>query len=98
VLRPVIGVVSLWGTQLHFKEKLAIGFFGIKGIGSFYYLAFALAQTTFQGTGKLWALTAFTVLLSIIVHGLTATSIMKKLEVRFKEETPPSDRKQQVNK
>jgi NhaP-type Na+/H+ or K+/H+ antiporter len=85
VLRPFIGVFSLWGTGLHLKEKMAIGFFGIKGIGSFYYLAFALAQTSFPEGEKLWALTAFTVLLSIIVHGLTATSVMKKLEVRFKE-------------
>jgi NhaP-type Na+/H+ or K+/H+ antiporter len=87
VLRPAIGVLSLWRTRLHLKEKLAIGFFGIKGIGSFYYLAFALAQASFPEAEKLWAVTAFTVLLSIIVHGLTATSIMKKLEVRFKERT-----------
>lgn len=85
VMRPLIGIVTLWGTNLHFKEKLAIGFFGIKGIGSFYYLAFALAHAPFLETEKLWALTAFTVLLSIIVHGLTATSIMKRLEVRFKD-------------
>lgn len=90
VLRPAIGVLSLWGTGLHYKEKLAIGFFGIKGIGSFYYLAFALAATPFLEEEKLWAITAFTVLLSIIVHGLTATSIMKKLVVRFKEQTPIS--------
>ena len=87
VMRPVIGVLSLWGTGLHIKEKLAIGFFGIKGIGSFYYLAFALAQTSFPEGEKLWAVTGFTVLLSIIVHGLTATAVMKKLEVRFKEQT-----------
>ena len=85
VMRPVIGALSLWGTGLHFKEKLAIGFFGIKGVGSFYYLAFALAETSFPDQDKLWALTGFTVLLSIIVHGLTATSIMKKLEIRFRE-------------
>ncbi len=86
VLRPLLGTLSLWGTGLHMKEKLAIGFFGIKGIGSFYYLAFALAHASFPEGEQLWAVTAFTVLLSIIVHGLTATSIMKKLEVRFKEE------------
>ena len=93
VLRPVIGAISLWGTGLHVKEKLAIGFFGIKGIGSFYYLAFALAQTSFPEGEKLWAVTAFTVLLSIIVHGLTATSIMKKLEVKFKENIPIQQQK-----
>ncbi len=85
VLRPAIGALSLWGTGLHLKEKLAIGFFGIKGVGSFYYLAFALAATSFPEREELWAMTGFTVLLSIIVHGFTATSIMKKLEVRFKE-------------
>lgn len=85
VLRPVIGALSLWGTGLHYKERLAIGFFGIKGVGSFYYLAFALAEATFPEAGKLWSLTGFTVLLSIIVHGLTATSIMKKLDFKFSQ-------------
>lgn len=85
VLRPVVGLVSLLGTGLHIKEKLAIGFFGIKGIGSFYYLAFALHTATFAEKGPLWSLTGFTVLLSIVVHGLTATSVMKKLELRFGE-------------
>jgi NhaP-type Na+/H+ or K+/H+ antiporter len=91
VMRPLIGALSLWGTGLHFKEKLAIGFFGIKGVGSFYYLAFALAEASFPEQDKLWALTGFTVLLSIIVHGVTATSIMKKLEVRFREVKPPPE-------
>lgn len=85
VLRPVIGALSLWGSGLDIKEKLAIGFFGIKGIGSFYYLAFALAQASFPEQDELWAVTGFTVMLSIIIHGLTATSIMNKLQIRFKE-------------
>lgn len=85
VLRPGLGVLSLWGTGLHWKEKLAIGFFGIKGIGSFYYLAFAVMEVTFAEQGQLWAVTGFTVLLSIIVHGLTATSIMNRLQVKFRE-------------
>jgi NhaP-type Na+/H+ or K+/H+ antiporter len=85
VLRPAIGVVSLYGTGLHWKEKLAIGFFGIKGIGSFYYLAFAFTQTSLAERESLWSLTGFTVLLSIITHGLTATSVMKRLEQKFHE-------------
>jgi sodium/hydrogen antiporter len=85
VLRPAIGALSLWGTGLHWKEKLAIGFFGIKGIGSFYYLAFALMEARFAEQGQLWAVTGFTVLLSIIVHGLTATSVMNRLQVKFRE-------------
>ncbi len=60
-------------------------------MGSFYYLAFALAETSFPEQDKLWALTGFAVLLSIFVHGVTATSIMKKLEVRFREAKPPPE-------
>lgn len=85
VLRPAIGALSLWGMGLHWKEKLAIGFFGIKGIGSFYYLAFAVMEAKFAEQEQLWAVTGFTVLLSIIVHGLTATSVMNRLQVKFRE-------------
>ncbi|GAA4325733.1 cation:proton antiporter [Flaviaesturariibacter amylovorans] len=92
VLRPVIGALSLWGTGMHWKEKLTIGFFGIKGIGSFYYLAFAVMEATFAERGQLWAVTGFTVLLSIIVHGLTATSVMSRMVIKFHDaqlESPP---------
>jgi sodium/hydrogen antiporter len=85
VFRPAIGALSLWGTGLHWKEKLAIGFFGIKGIGSFYYLAFALTEVKFAEQRQLWAVTGFTVLLSIIVHGFTATSVMNRLQGKFRE-------------
>lgn len=85
VLRPALGSLSLWGTGLHWKEKLAIGFFGIKGIGSFYYLSFALSKAYFKDDDILWTLTGFTVLLSVIIHGLTATAVMRKLDVRFGE-------------
>jgi NhaP-type Na+/H+ or K+/H+ antiporter len=86
IIRPVTAILSLVGGKLHIKEKLAIGFFGIRGMGSFFYLSFALQQTFFPFHGELWSIVSFIVLLSIIVHGLTATSVMKKLEVEFSEE------------
>jgi NhaP-type Na+/H+ or K+/H+ antiporter len=74
------------GSKMHKKEKLAIGFFGIKGMGSFYYLAFALNETFFALSEELWAIGSFVVLLSIIIHGLTATPMLKKLEFELAEE------------
>lgn len=83
IVRPVLGLLSLIGSRLHFKEKFAISFFGIRGMGSFYYLAFALQQAQFAHSDQLWSIISFIVLLSIIIHGFTATSVMENIEGRF---------------
>jgi sodium/hydrogen antiporter len=83
LIRPLTSLLVLIGGKLHFKEKLAISFFGIRGMGSFFYLSFALQQTFFPFHGELWSIVSFIVLISIIIHGLTATSVMKKLEHEF---------------
>ncbi|HEY9363986.1 MAG TPA: cation:proton antiporter [Chitinophagaceae bacterium] len=83
IIRPLTALIALIGSKLHIKEKLAISFFGIKGIGSFYYLAFALSTAYFQYSKELWSMVSFIVLISIIIHGVTATSVMKRLEVQF---------------
>ena len=81
------------GVPIHVKEKLAIGFFGIKGMGSIFYLAFALQEAKFPRVEELWAMVSFVVLLSIIVHGLTATSIMQKLDIEFSRKISAGKRK-----
>jgi NhaP-type Na+/H+ or K+/H+ antiporter len=83
IIRPLSGLIGLTGTRLHIKEKFAISFFGIRGIGSFFYLAFALSETRFNYASELWSLVSFIILLSLGVHGLTATSVMKMMEKRF---------------
>lgn len=79
IIRPLASYIGLLGHRMPQKEKLAIGFFGIRGIGSFFYLAFALNETDFAHDEKLWSLVAFVVLISILVHGLSATHVMKVL-------------------
>ncbi|GAB2769073.1 cation:proton antiporter [Rhabdobacter roseus] len=86
LVRPLAGYVSLWKSGLHPKQKWALSFFGIKGIGSFYYLAFALAQTHFQYADEIWATAAFTVLVSLVLHGTTAALTMESLSRQFNEE------------
>ncbi|WP_171036652.1 MULTISPECIES: cation:proton antiporter [Dyadobacter] len=83
LIRPLSGLIALSGTALHFNEKLGISFYGIRGIGSFYYLAFALKEANFTHAKELWSVTALIALLSVIVHGLTATGVMKRLEKYF---------------
>jgi sodium/hydrogen antiporter len=83
VVRPLTAFASVHRTGLHIKEKLAISFYGIKGIGSFFYLAFAITHATFQGESELWTIISTVVLLSIVVHGTTASKTMRRLENQF---------------
>jgi len=86
VIRPVCALIGLIGTKLKIQEKLVIGFFGIRGVGSVYYLAFAFGTVFFKEQDQLWSLVAFIILISIGIHGLTAGFTFKKLE-----ETLPDD-------
>ncbi|MGV3656422.1 MAG: cation:proton antiporter [Chitinophagaceae bacterium] len=90
IIRPLSGLISLAGSELHTKEKLAVSFFGIRGIGSFFYLSFALQQTYFEFGKELWSIVSFIVILSLILHGFTATSTMEKIvDKPRRQETAP---------
>lgn len=89
IIRPLSGLIGLYKLNFHFKEKLAISFFGIRGMGSIFYLAFALHESGFENQDELWALVGFTILLSIMVHGITSTPIMQHLKENLPEENLP---------
>jgi len=89
IVRPLTGFIGLYKRDIHLKEKLAISFFGIRGMGSIFYLAFAFHEATFEHQDELWAVVAFTILLSIIVHGISSTPIMKHLKTSLPVEQVP---------
>jgi sodium/hydrogen antiporter len=77
-IRPVTGYVSLIGTELPEKKKLIISFYGIRGIGSVYYLLYAFYHANFEGAREALALVMVVILLSVFLHGLSARTVMKK--------------------
>lgn len=83
VIRPLAGILSLRGEKLHKYELLLVSFFGIRGMGTVFYVAYAFHSIYFNNQDKIWAIVAFTILVSIIIHGLTATRIMKYLTNNF---------------
>lgn len=91
LVRPVSGIVGLIGFDRSWGERLAISSYGLRGIGTFYYLAFGLNQAPFQDADLIWALAGLTVLVSIVVHGVTATPVVEELlgESPEIEGTPP---------
>lgn len=84
VIRPIGGYLGMWGIKLPAREKVAISFFGIRGIGSFFYLSFALDKIDFAEAGQLWAVAGFIVLVSVVLHGVTASKAMQYLDLKRK--------------
>jgi NhaP-type Na+/H+ or K+/H+ antiporter len=87
VIRPASGALGLAGSGLRSSERWAIAFFGIRGFGSVYYLAYATSASLEPGArpfpdgGALWAVVAFTLVISIATHGITATPAMQLVDL-----------------
>jgi sodium/hydrogen antiporter len=78
VLRPLSVVTAILGERLTAPQSALIAWFGIRGIGSLFYLLLALRHGVDARTADLLvSLTLWTIAASIIVHGLTAQPLMK---------------------
>ena len=80
LVRPFAGMAGLVGSRIPTREKMTTAFFGIRGIGSLYYLAYALNQQNFEASEFLWAVVSFIILTSILVHGMLAAPVMRRVE------------------
>jgi sodium/hydrogen antiporter len=77
IIRPLAVVVSLTPTPLGSSEKGLIGWFGIRGIGSLYYLAYAIQHGLPQSRMQPLANTVLAAIaLSVALHGITVTPLM----------------------
>lgn len=82
LVRPLAGWAGLIGVPVAKPERAAISFFGIRGVGSFYYLAYATNQVEFLQTDGLWAIVGLVVGISIVVHGVTASPVIRLIDRR----------------
>ncbi|QEU82724.1 sodium:proton antiporter [Streptomyces subrutilus] len=81
VIRPLTGWAVQAAGAADRQERAVIALFGIRGIGSFFYLAYALGEGDFGVPAReLWAVVTFTVLLSVVVHGVCATPVTRRLD------------------
>lgn len=78
VLRPLSTLPATFGERLTYSQSSMIAWFGIRGIGSVYYLLFALRHGLDDRVANtLVSLTLWTVVTSIVIHGLTARPLMR---------------------
>ncbi len=83
VIRPVAVYAGLLGTQVERPQKRLIAWFGIRGIGSIYYLMYAISHDLDDANaGRLLSITVAVVVASVVIHGLSVTPLMKQYEKR----------------
>ena len=86
VVRPVAGMIAMLGSGQPMRERLLLAFLGIRGVGSIYYVAYGLNHGDFGDSERLWAVVGFIILVSILVHGVTATPLLERLTRRREAE------------
>jgi NhaP-type Na+/H+ or K+/H+ antiporter len=95
VVRPASGMIALFAGRrtslrvgnntLGLRERAATAFFGVRGVGSIYYLAYASGHADFADLPLLWSTVGLAITLSVILHGVTATPAMRWLDARRDE-------------
>lgn len=87
VVRPLSGYVALasFARRTHQTggltrpQQAAAAFFGVRGIGSIYYLAYASGEEAVLGRDWLWSTVAFTIVASVLLHGVLAAPVLKRV-------------------
>ena len=87
VIRPAAVLAFLTRSPTSMPQRLMMGWFGIRGIGSLYYLSYAMNHGLLDHLTDLASLTLTVVALSIVVHGISSQPILDLYERRISRQT-----------
>ena len=83
VIRPAAVYIGLLGTPVKGTQRRLIAWFGIRGIGSLYYLLYAITHHIERALAQqLLSITLAVVVASVVAHGVSVTPLMKRYEAR----------------
>lgn len=85
LVRPITVALGFIGSPAHWQSKAVMAFFGIRGIGTLYYLCHFLPQGSFTEHAALWRVSGFIILVSILLHGTLSTPVMRRMERLYKQ-------------
>jgi NhaP-type Na+/H+ or K+/H+ antiporter len=81
VVRPVSVALTLFRTDTTLAHRALIGWFGVRGVGSLYYLGYAATHGLAESdVRRLAAVVLFSIATSVVVHGISVTPLMKWYE------------------
>ena len=87
VIRPVGAWISTIGARLRPVTRWLYGWFGIRGVGSIYYLCYAFGNGLKDQLGEQIAwITYITIVISVVIHGISSTPIMNWYEKQIEKE------------
>ncbi len=84
LVRPLAGWISLIGVKRPKIELAIVAFFGIRGLGSVYYLSYGFNHGAFQSEYNLWGTLGLIIAASILMHGVLVTPALKMLHGRYR--------------
>ncbi|RHA38830.1 cation:proton antiporter [Cellulomonas rhizosphaerae] len=82
VVRPLAGWLALSGGRTGPVERAVVAFFGVRGVGSLFYIAYAVQEGEFPAVDRLWGIVLLVVVGSVLIHGAAATPAMRALDRR----------------
>lgn len=82
VIRPLTGWIGLLRGRTGPRERAFVAFFGVRGVGSLFYVTYALQEGQFAQADTVWRITGLVVIGSVMVHGVSATPAMWLLDRR----------------
>ena len=85
LIRPVSVAAGLLGTNVKPIQRRLMAWFGIRGIGSLYYLLYAISHgIAVPLAEQLLSITLAVIVTSVIAHGISVTPLMNRYESRKK--------------
>ena len=83
LIRPLAVYIGLLGTHVKGSQRNLMGWFGIRGIGSLYYLLYAINHNIQPALAeRLLSITLAVVVASVVAHGISVTPLMIHYETR----------------
>ncbi|OLF16305.1 cation:proton antiporter [Actinophytocola xanthii] len=80
VVRPVASLLGLVGGGVGPRERTAISVFGVRGVGSVFYVAYGVGAGDFADEQTIWRIVGLVIVGSVVLHGITATPVMRLLD------------------
>ena len=89
VIRPVAVALGLAGSEVSRFQNGLIGWFGVRGTGSVYYLTYAIAQGLPEELAtRLTGIVLSLIVLSVLVHGASVTPLMNRYKAATVDPRP----------
>jgi NhaP-type Na+/H+ or K+/H+ antiporter len=79
VIRPIAVAIGFFGSAADRWTRAAIGYLGIRGIASLFYVSFVGPQLAAADAGTLTSVVGLVVLISVVLYGATGGAVVRHL-------------------